>query len=94
LFVVIISSGDVHFPYLTVLSTLRFAVGTKTPGVGLNRSQRNGKIKAVTDILLRMFGMEQTGNTLVGNEFVAGVSGGERRRVSLAEIVSSILEKA
>jgi ABC-type multidrug transport system ATPase subunit len=67
---------------------LGFAVGTKTPGVGLSRRQRKGKIEAVTNVLLRIFGMEHTGNTLVGDEFVAGVSGGERKRVSLAEVVS------
>ena len=83
-------SGDVHFPYLTVLSTLGFAVETKTPGPGLIRSQRNEKIKALTDTLLRAFGMEPTRNTLVGNEFVQGVSGGERKRVSLAEVVSAM----
>jgi ABC-type multidrug transport system ATPase subunit len=85
-----VSLGDVHFPYLTVLSTLRFAVETKTPGLGLKRGERNRKIKNITDALLRVFGMESTCNTLVGNEFVQGVSGGERKRVSLTEVVSAI----
>lgn len=81
-------SGDVHFPYLTVLSTLGFAVETKTPRSGLKRSQQDDKVKVLTDTILRVFGMEPTRNTLVGDEFVAGVSGGERKRVSLAEVVS------
>ena len=38
--------------------------------------------------LLKIFGLESTTSTLVGNEFVKGVSGGERKRVSLAEVVS------
>ena len=46
---------------------------------------------SATDALLRVFGMEPTRNTLVGNEFVQGVSGGERKRVSLAEVVSCFL---
>ena len=79
-----------HFPYLTVLSTLGFAVETKTPGTGLKRRERRDKIIALTDALLKVFGMEPTRNTLVGNEFVQGVSGGERKRVSLAEVVSAI----
>jgi ATP-binding cassette subfamily G (WHITE) protein 2 (SNQ2) len=82
-------SGDVHFPYLSVLSTLGFAVETKTPRRRLKRSERNEKIKNITDALLRVFGMELARNTLVGNEFVQGVSGGERKRVSLAEVVST-----
>ena len=83
-----VCSGDVHFPYLTVMNTLGFAVETKTPRSGLKRSQQSDKVKVLTDTILRVFGMELTRNTLVGNEFVAGVSGGERKRVSLAEVVS------
>lgn len=80
--------GDVHFPYLTVLNTLGFAVETKTPGSGMKQDQRHGKVRDLRDSLLKVFGMEETRSTLVGNEFVAGVSGGERKRVSLAEVVS------
>lgn len=37
-----------------------------------------------------MFGLEATIATFVGNEVVPGVSGGERKRVSLAEVVSNL----
>lgn len=34
-----------------------------------------------------MFNIEHTINTVVGNPFVRGVSGGERKRVSIAEMM-------
>ncbi|KAK8203400.1 ATP-binding cassette transporter snq2 [Zalaria obscura] len=78
---------DVHHPTLTVGQTLGFALDTKVPGkrpAGL--SSKDFKEKVV-DMLLRMFNIEHTKNTIVGNPFVRGVSGGERKRVSIAEMM-------
>jgi ATP-binding cassette, subfamily G (WHITE), member 2, SNQ2 len=36
-----------------------------------------------------MLSMTHTKNTLVGDEFVRGVSGGERKRVSIAEAMAT-----
>ena len=78
---------DVHHPTLTVGQTLGFALETKVPG------KRPGGITArefkekVVDLLLRMFNIEHTKNTIVGNPFVRGISGGERKRVSIAEMM-------
>lgn len=36
-----------------------------------------------------MLNIQHTENTLVGNEFVRGVSGGERKRVSIAEMMAT-----
>ena len=38
---------------------------------------------------MKMFGIPHTKYTKVGNEFVPGVSGGERKRVSIAETLAS-----
>jgi ABC-type multidrug transport system ATPase subunit/ABC-type multidrug transport system permease subunit len=78
---------DVHHPTLTVGQTLGFALDTKTPGkrpLGLSKSEFKEK---VITTLLRMFNIEHTRNTIVGNPFVRGVSGGERKRVSIAEMM-------
>lgn len=40
-----------------------------------------------TQMLVTTFGLRHTLKTLVGDDFVRGVSGGERKRVSLAEVV-------
>src|ERR1700744_6704413 len=37
------------------------------------------------DVIMAIFGLSHTLNTKVGNDFVRGVSGGERKRVSIAE---------
>lgn len=78
---------DVHHPTLTVGQTLSFALDTKTPGkrpAGLSKSEFKGK---VIQLLLKMFNIEHTINTIVGNPFMRGVSGGERKRVSIAEMM-------
>ena len=78
---------DVHIPTLTVGQTLGYALETKVPGVrpgGISVAEFRDK---VVDMLLRMFNIEHTKNTIVGNPFVRGISGGERKRVSIAEMM-------
>ncbi|CAG7925541.1 unnamed protein product [Penicillium olsonii] len=78
---------DIHQPTLTVRQTLGFALDTKTPRkrpLGVSKSEFKEK---VIDLLLKMFNIEHTANTVIGNQFVRGVSGGERRRVSIAEMM-------
>lgn len=70
---------DQHFPNLTVWQTLKFSLLHKT------RRRDGHTIPIVLDSLLKMFGILHTKDTFVGNEFVRGVSGGERKRVSIAE---------
>lgn len=40
-------------------------------------------------MLLKMLNITHTENTLVGDSFVRGVSGGERKRVSIAEMMTT-----
>ncbi|EME81861.1 ABC transporter, PDR-type [Pseudocercospora fijiensis CIRAD86] len=78
---------DTHHPSLTVGQTLSFALETKVPGkrpAGLSVGEFKDK---VIDMLLRMFNIEHTKNTIVGDPFVRGISGGERKRVSIAEMM-------
>jgi ABC-type multidrug transport system ATPase subunit/ABC-type multidrug transport system permease subunit len=74
-----------HHPTLTVEQTLDFALETKVPGkrpAGVSRKDFKNR---VIELMLKMFNIEHTRNTIVGNPFVRGVSGGERKRVSIAE---------
>jgi ATP-binding cassette, subfamily G (WHITE), member 2, SNQ2 len=78
---------DIHHPTLTVGQTLGFALDTKTPGkrpLGMTKADFKDR---VTRLLLKMFNIEHTINTIVGNPFMRGVSGGERKRVSIAEMM-------
>jgi ATP-binding cassette subfamily G (WHITE) protein 2 (SNQ2) len=78
---------DIHHPTLTVEQTLGFALDTKMPARRPgNMSKAEFKSHAI-DLLLRMFNIEHTRHTVVGDQFVRGVSGGERKRVSIAEMM-------
>ena len=80
---------DVHHPTLTVGQTLGFALDTKTPGMRPGGLSKKEFKKKVIDLLLKMFNIEHTLNTIVGNPYVRGVSGGERKRVSIAEMMAT-----
>lgn len=50
-------------------------------------STREQFIQRTIDMLLKIFSIEHTRNTPVGSEMVPGCSGGERKRVSIAEVL-------
>lgn len=74
---------DAHLPNLNVWQTLRFALMNKT------KKHETGSIPIIIDALLKMFGISHTKFTQVGNEYVRGVSGGERKRVGIAETLAT-----
>ena len=76
---------------MTVAQTLDFALATKAPGPKgrLPGVKRQAFIDEVRDLLLRMLNISHTKQTLVGDAFVRGVSGGERKRVSIAEMMTT-----
>jgi ATP-binding cassette subfamily G (WHITE) protein 2 (PDR) len=78
---------DIHFPHLRVGNTLQFASETKTPRLRLEGESRQGFVKSRTDLWATSLGLRHTLKTKVGNEYVRGISGGERKRVSLCETV-------
>ncbi|KAL6453447.1 SNQ2 ABC multidrug transporter SNQ2 [Candida maltosa Xu316] len=79
---------DVHFPHLTVDQTLSFAIACKTPNVRINGASRKDFINAYKQILATVFGLRHTFGTKVGNDYIRGVSGGERKRVSITEALA------
>ncbi|CAN3362511.1 protein Snq2p [Diutina catenulata] len=79
---------DVHFPHLTVEQTLRFAVACKTPRLRINHVSREVYIDKMVQVLATVLGLRHALHTMVGNDFVRGVSGGERKRVSIGEALA------
>ncbi|KAK3080164.1 hypothetical protein LTS18_002952, partial [Coniosporium uncinatum] len=78
---------DIHFATLSVKHTLQFALKTRTPG---KESREEGEsksdyVKEFMRVVTKLFWIEHTLPTKVGNEYVRGVSGGEKKRVSIAE---------
>jgi ABC-type multidrug transport system ATPase subunit len=80
---------DAHLPHLTVGETLTFAAQCRSarhiPG-GTPQAQASNTMR---DVIMSIFGISHTHNTRVGDDFVRGVSGGERKRVSIAEAALS-----
>lgn len=70
-----VSELDVHFPELTVGQTLNFAASTRD-----DNPESNTGIRAAS-----MFRLEGACDTKVGNALIRGISGGEKRRTSIAE---------
>ncbi|KAJ5566187.1 hypothetical protein N7535_007825 [Penicillium sp. DV-2018c] len=77
---------DRHFPHLTVGQTLEFAAATRTPAHRFQDMSRAEFARYFTQIIMAVFGLSHTYNTRVGDDFIRGVSGGERKRVSIAEM--------
>ncbi|KAI0889730.1 ABC-2 type transporter-domain-containing protein [Annulohypoxylon maeteangense] len=78
---------DKHFPHLTVGQTLEFAAACRTPSTRINGMSRNEFCQHVVRIVMAVCGLSHTYDTRVGNDFIRGVSGGERKRVSIAEMM-------
>lgn len=80
---------DVHFPMLTVGDTLTFAARARAPRTPPGGVSKHHWAEHLRDVVMATFGISHTINTRVGNDFVRGVSGGERKRVSIAEAALS-----
>ncbi|KAL4735384.1 ABC-2 type transporter-domain-containing protein [Aspergillus similis] len=80
---------DTHFAHLTVGETLSFAASARAPGRRVDNMTRNEYVELLVDVVMAVFGLSHTRHTKVGNNFVRGVSGGERKRVSIAEMFLS-----
>lgn len=88
--IVMNTEEELFFPTLTVGQTMDFATRMKVPHKlpsNLNNAKEYQKLNR--DFLLRSMGIEHTNDTKVGNEYVRGVSGGERKRVSIIETMAT-----
>ncbi|KAK4279924.1 hypothetical protein QN277_011622 [Acacia crassicarpa] len=73
-----VMQDDLLFPMLTVEETLMFAADFRLPRT-LSRSKKKARVQALIDQL----GLRNAAKTVIGDEGHRGVSGGERRRVSI-----------
>ncbi|GKT42713.1 ZEB2-regulated ABC transporter 1 [Colletotrichum spaethianum] len=76
---------DVHLAPLSVGDTLEFASRARVPAWVPGGMTSNEYARTMRDVMMAAFGISHTINTKVGNDFVRGVSGGERKRVSIVE---------
>ncbi|KAK3325026.1 ABC transporter-like protein [Apodospora peruviana] len=78
---------DKHFPHLTVGQTLEFAASMRAPSNRIEDMSRSEYCRYAAKVVMAMFGLTHTYHTKVGNDYIRGVSGGERKRVSIAEMM-------
>ncbi|KAG2309330.1 hypothetical protein Bca4012_081694 [Brassica carinata] len=73
-----VMQDDLLFPMLTVEETLMFAAEFRLP-----RSLPKSKKKLRVQALIEQLGIKNAAKTIIGDEGHRGISGGERRRVSI-----------
>ncbi|CAG8198303.1 unnamed protein product [Penicillium salamii] len=84
------SEEETFYPTLSVGDTINCATRSKVPSHLPNgAASKNTYSSETTDFLLNSLGISHTAHTKVGNEHVRGVSGGERKRVSILECLAS-----
>lgn len=80
---------DVHFPTLSVEETIRFSTGMRAPENRPANMTRQRYVEEVTDTMASTFGLQHVRKTCVGDAAIRGISGGEKKRVSLSESLST-----
>ncbi|KAJ6799220.1 ATPase [Iris pallida] len=73
-----VMQDDLLYPMLTVEETLMFSAEFRLPRT-LSRSKKKARVQQLIDQL----GLRRAAGTIIGDEGHRGVSGGERRRVSI-----------
>ncbi|KAI9370476.1 ABC-2 type transporter-domain-containing protein [Aspergillus egyptiacus] len=78
---------DLHYATLTVRETLMFALKARTPDKAsrLPGESRKDYQETFLSTIAKLFWIEHCLGTKVGGEIVRGVSGGEKKRVSIGE---------
>ncbi|KAF8749247.1 ABC transporter [Rhizoctonia solani] len=79
---------DTHFPSLSVKNTLSVAAKMRTPQNRANNRSRSEFVQNAVQTLATVLGLRHTFDTPVGDESIRGVSGGEKKRVSIAEMLA------
>ncbi|KAJ5589564.1 hypothetical protein N7537_012242 [Penicillium hordei] len=80
------AEDDVHFANLSVKDTMDFAMRVRKPSE--NPEPVTQFSERMSDSILASLGLSHTKDTIVGDAFIRGVSGGEKRRISLAEVLA------
>ena len=80
------AEADIHFPLLTTRQTLHFTAEARAPKDArkLSGVTRKTYAEQVLEVTASSLGLSKALATQIGNDFVQGISGGERKRTSIA----------
>lgn len=79
-----VPEDDVHFPTLSVQHTVAFAAKARAP-----QGVADSYVDALTNMYAAVFGLKGVLATPVGDAAIRGVSGGEKKRVSISEALAA-----
>ncbi|MCL7038524.1 hypothetical protein MKW94_015286 [Papaver nudicaule] len=75
-----VTQDDVLYPHLTVLETLTYTALLRLP----SKLTKEEKIEQAELVIMEL-GLTRCSNSIVGNALLRGISGGERKRVSIGQ---------
>lgn len=75
-----VTQDDVLYPHLTVTETLVFTALLRLP----NTISKEDKVRHAEAVITQL-GLTKCKDSIIGNPFLRGVSGGERKRVSIGQ---------
>jgi ABC-type multidrug transport system ATPase subunit len=84
-----IGQTDIHFPALTVRETFDFAAKNAVPDITTltNDTELIKMDQTRPQLLLDMLGLSECAETIIGSDLIRGVSGGQRRRSTIGEML-------
>eukprot|EP00644_Phytophthora_capsici_P006464 jgi/Phyca11/20570/fgenesh1_pg.PHYCAscaffold_66_\ len=83
----LVDQTDNHIPTLTVRETFKFA-DMCVNGLPEDQPEEMRDIAALrTELFIQILGLEECADTVVGDALLRGVSGGERKRVTIGEVL-------
>lgn len=81
------AESDTHFPHLTVAQTLDMAAKARISRNNCISPDGQPYAQSVRDATAAALGLSETLGTRMGSDLIPGVSGGERKRTSIAELL-------
>lgn len=83
-----VEQQDVHMPLLTVRETFQFALDNAVPDPSLLNDPKIIELhQHKVDAVIELLGLKECENTIVGNAMNRGISGGQKKRVTLGEFI-------
>lgn len=73
-----VMQSDALFPHLTVRETIQYAAYLRCHG------KTEAQCNSIAEEMIKLLKLESCADTIIGNDIVRGVSGGQKRRVTIA----------
>lgn len=88
-FVSFVGQDDVHEARLTVAETLEFALhcSSMEHKAGMTDEELHQRKQLKLEVVLKILGLDGVRDTVVGDALLRGISGGQRKRVTVGEIL-------